>query len=73
MTILVHGHHLAHPSLPRSRLCMTGARKWFAHHGLDFKQFIMHGLPVEVIEATGDSLGMQVAAVARAEAAKGAS
>lgn len=45
--------------------CMKGARKWFAHHDLPFNVFRTEGLPVEVLERTGDSMALDVARVAR--------
>lgn len=64
-TILVTGEHIR-----EARLCVRGARQWFALHHLDFDHFIRHGYPVEVIEATGDVLGLKVAQIARDEAAE---
>lgn len=49
-------------------LCARGARVWFARHGLDFREFLMHGLPASVIEGTGDALGKLVADKAREDA-----
>lgn len=46
-------------------LCVRGAREWFKQHGLDFDHFLRHGYPASVIEATGDHLGLRVAARAR--------
>lgn len=42
---------------------------WFSRHGLDYTQFLNHGYPASVIEATGDALGKLVADVARKAAA----
>lgn len=39
--------------LPMAGLCVNGARDWFAKHGLDFRDFIKNGTPVEVMRATG--------------------
>lgn len=41
---------------------------WFDRRGLDFKHFLEHGYPASVIEATGDALGLKVAAYAREDA-----
>jgi hypothetical protein len=51
-----------------AKLCMSGGRDWFAHHGLSWSTFVHEGYPVETIEATGDELGLKVAAAARDEA-----
>lgn len=50
-------------------LCVRGARQWFSLNGLDFQHFLLHGYPVETIEATNDALGKQVAEHARRRAA----
>lgn len=39
--------------LPKAGLCVTGARTWFAINGLDFRQFIKEGTPIEIMRATG--------------------
>lgn len=45
--------------------CAKGRREWFAHHGLPHDVFVSQGLPVEVIEDTGDMMALDVAKVAR--------
>lgn len=55
--------------LRAARFCSRGARTWFNHHGLDYATFISQGLPVELIEGTGDALGTIVADIARRDAA----
>ena len=52
-------------------LCARGARAWFEKYGLSWSDLLEGGLPVEVIEATGDALAYRVAAIAREEAAHG--
>lgn len=49
------------------RMCSRGARGFFERHGLDWSEFLRAGLPVEVIEQTGDAMALQAAAAARAE------
>lgn len=39
--------------LPPAGLCVNGARTWFAQHGLDFREFIREGTPIEIMRATG--------------------
>lgn len=51
----------------KARMCSRGARMWFARNGLDYMTFLTQGYPASVIEATGDALGKQVAAIARSE------
>ncbi len=52
-------------------LCARGARAWFKRHGLSYSDFVSKGTPASVIEATGDALGLQVAARARQQAVGG--
>lgn len=51
------------------QFCARGARMWFTRHGLDYTEFVTRGLPVSVIEGTGDALGKKVAKQARLRAA----
>jgi hypothetical protein len=51
-------------------LCVRGTRAWFVVNGLDFRHFLTYGLPASAFEATGDALGISVAAYAREQAAK---
>lgn len=45
--------------------CSRGARRWFDFHGLDWREFVLSGLPVEAIEATGDAMALRLAAHVR--------
>jgi hypothetical protein len=40
--------------------CAYGARRWFRAHGLNFREFIEHGIPAERLLATGDALAQRV-------------
>lgn len=53
------------------RYCNRGAREWLRRHGFDWSEFRAHGLPAEVLLATGDAMAAQ--AVRRAEQRTGAS
>lgn len=66
MTI-VHVHH-ARTVYPDGQpgYCVPGMRKWFAHHDLDFREFVLNGLDATVLEATGDAMALAVVAVAKA-------
>lgn len=65
--------HLRHvPSFTgRLGFCSHGGREWFAYYGLDWSTFVREGIDVEALEATGDALGLHLAAFARAEALVG--
>lgn len=55
----------------RGGFCLTGARRWFARHGLDWRVFIRDGIDAAALEATGDPLAKAV--VAHARSTEGAS
>lgn len=44
----------------RARMCASGTRAFLKRHGLDWDEFRHRGLPVEVIEATGDAMALSV-------------
>lgn len=52
-------------------ICSSGARDWANSHGLSWNEFITNGLPIEMVEGTGDPFGLEVAEIAREEAANG--
>lgn len=45
--------------------CMGACRKWFPDNGLSWSEFIDHGYPASVLEATGDGLALAVVRIAR--------
>lgn len=53
------------------KLCTRGMREWLLHHNFDVTEFVVHGLPAEQLEATGDAFGIRVAARARKEFSHG--
>ncbi len=55
----------------RPGFCAQGAREWFACYCLDWSAFVRDGIEAEVIEATGDALGLNLVAFARSEAEHG--
>lgn len=48
------------------RMCAE-LHQWFAEHGLDYRQFLLHGIDADIIRATGDARAEQVIAYAEAE------
>lgn len=40
--------------------CVSGARRWFAAYGLDFRTFLKNGISVEEFLGTGDTLAEKV-------------
>lgn len=45
--------------------CVSGAKRWFAAYGLDFRTFLKKGIPVEEFLATGDGLAEKVVELKR--------
>nr|WP_180167693.1 hypothetical protein [Stenotrophomonas sp. SbOxS2]NYU00907.1 hypothetical protein [Stenotrophomonas sp. SbOxS2] len=52
-------------------LCAAGIRTWMDRHGLDLRQFLDEGLPVEQFEALDDAFAQRLAGLARGEADRG--
>lgn len=48
-------------------LCAKGVRAWYAAHDLDYRQLVLEGTPVDVLEATGDPFALEACRKARAE------
>lgn len=46
--------------------CVGRSRAWCARYGLDWRAFLREGIPAAQLEATGDALGIALAAHARA-------
>ena len=42
--------------LRAARYCLTGVRPWFRRHGLDWQEFLDHGIDADRLRATGDAL-----------------
>lgn len=66
--ILASGVHLREARRRYGGYCARGVDAWFTKHKLDLRHFLRLGYPVEVLEATNDLLGQQVAAIAREQA-----
>lgn len=49
----------------RPGFCRSGARQWARLHGLDWQQFVRHGVDAGVLEATGDGMALALVAWAR--------
>lgn len=46
--------------LDEMRYCARGARRWWARHGLDWSDFIKHGIDAEILAATGDAMALRL-------------
>lgn len=53
-----------------AKQCAYGAREWFKHHNLDFRDFLENGMPIEKAEAINDLMARHVVAYARQEYAR---
>ena len=42
--------------LRTARYCLAGVRPWFKRHGLDWRDFLTHGIAADDLRATGDAL-----------------
>lgn len=39
-----------------ARYCLAGVRPWFRRHGLDWQDFLAHGIEADRLRATKDAL-----------------
>jgi len=49
---------------PRPGFCRGRSKDWFRAHGLNWRDFVRNGIPIEKLEAT-DAMGQALAAWAR--------
>lgn len=71
-TLHIYPHHLR--SVPfggQAGYCASGARDWFARHGLSWGEFIAHGIAAHRLAATGCPLAAAVIAHAAQLAIEG--
>lgn len=61
VTIVLHKH------MRELRYCNTGARAFFARHGLSWPDFLARGIEAEKLERTGDAMALRVVAHAKGE------
>ena len=64
--VMVRHADLKHPHL---KYCNPGTRLFFDRYGLDWRRFVLEGLPAADFEATGDAMAIALAEVARARVA----
>ena len=46
---------VTHTDMRSAGYCNRSARIWFSRRGLDWAQFRREGLPIEILERTGDA------------------
>jgi hypothetical protein len=56
--------------LRAARYCLAGARLFCRQHGLDWADFLVHGVSAQALRATGDAQVEAVIAAALARAAR---
>jgi hypothetical protein len=56
--IVTHSHLRTIPSRGGAGYCCRGGRAWFARHGLDWGDFVRHGIDEQALLATGDGLAI---------------
>lgn len=56
--------------LRAARYCLAGVRPWFQRHGLNWQDFLSHGIDAERLRATGDALVDPVIQVAETRQAR---
>lgn len=59
-----------HPRHLNGLYCRRGARAWCARHNINYREFVLYGIDVEVLEAVGDAFAIEVCAIARKEHAQ---
>lgn len=59
--------HLYIRHIRAAKLCMSGARQWFARQGWSWTDFLREGRPVADFEQTGCPLAARAVVFARAE------
>ena len=57
--------------LRAARYCLAGVRPWFRRHGLDWQDFLAHGIDAHRLKATGDALVEPVIRAAEARETTG--
>jgi hypothetical protein len=50
--------------LRAARYCLAGVRPWFRRHGLDWQDFLAHGIEADRLRTTGDALVEPVITIA---------
>lgn len=58
-------HLYSVPCNGRVGYCASGARAWFAAHGLSWSDFVARGIPAATMAATGDPLALALVAHAQ--------
>lgn len=56
--IVTHTHLRTIPSRSGAGYCSRGGRAWFARHGLDWTDFVRHGIDEQKLLDTGDGMAI---------------
>lgn len=68
--ILLHMRHIRQAGNDSRGYCSRGTRAWCERYNINYTQFLLHGINVEIIESIGDAFAIEVCQIARAEHAK---
>lgn len=60
--ILLRIHHIH-----QGGYCSRGAREWAKRHNINYTQFVLNGIDVNIIEKVGDAFAIHVCQIARDE------
>lgn len=60
--MIITASHLHSMPLPDGRVgaCRRTAREWAARHGVDWTEFVLHGIDADRLVATGDPLALRL-------------
>lgn len=67
MSIQVHMRHVRNKPPYGAGLCVRGCRDWFNAKGLDFRDFLENGFPIEKVRSFNDAVADRVAEAAELE------
>lgn len=60
---------ITHADIRALGYCNRGSREWFRRQGLDFAQFLRHGIEAATLEKIGDGMALRAVEYARAREA----
>ena len=69
--LIIWPRHIYTTRVNGQLMCAKGARAWFARHGLNWGDFVAHGIAAEEVLATHDELARLVVKTAKKEVNNG--
>lgn len=49
----------------QAKMCSRGVREFCKRYGIDYDEFLNDGVPVSIVEATGDAMALECVKVAQ--------